>query len=68
MYFKIQERVSEEQPTIIQAKNLEDAKEKAIEIGKSYNLQYVHFYKWNAGTGSLQGKDCASKRHCVKIK
>lgn len=55
-------------PSIIQVKNLAEAKEAANEIGKKNGLHHVHFHKWNAGTGSLQGRTHSFTTHCVTVK
>ena len=69
MYFVLEElKAAGKVPYTIQVKNLVEAREAANEIGKQNGFHHVHFYKWNAGTGSLQGKDRAAKRHCVTVK
>lgn len=69
MYFLLQEmKAAEKCPSVIQVKNLVEAKEEANKIGKQNGFHHIHFYKWNAGTGSLQGRSRAAKIHCVTIK
>lgn len=69
MYFELNEMADNNlNPSIIQVKNLAEAKEVANEIGKKNGFHHIHFHKWNAGTCSLITRTHSFKTHCVTVK